>query len=205
MHHNKSLYWLNGEPLMYSNLRQNTSDMITGFAITIDSTDYHKGWIPQNVQSLYGFICEKSLATSWHGNKSLNVVCNGTEGFQMDSRGMVCVKMITDMRLNWRDAREYCRHIKSYLLDLSHDAKQDVVMEILGTNNLLYDFWFGLHERNGIWYWDYLRQATWFKWQSGHPSAYPESTACAVVWQEEWFATSCEDKRHFICERVVSW
>ncbi|KAL3885530.1 hypothetical protein ACJMK2_025582 [Sinanodonta woodiana] len=206
IYHNKSLYWLNREPMTYNNFLQHslhTMHLSTGFAVMLDSTYRRNIWTATNAENLSGFICEMPVASSVNLNQSINAVCNGSEGFQMDSSGSACVKMVTDIRLTWIDALSYCKKIKSHFVILSDHHKHEEVMEIIGDKNLVYDFWFGLHAVNGTWYWGSSSRVQWTKWQSGHPGAYQESDACAVLWQSEWFATSCNDTRHFICERYI--
>lgn len=110
--------------------------------------------------------------------------------------------MLCDQPKSWEAAAEFCAERGYEILDIV-DADRNAQIRAIAAQRSLGEWWFGLREEQGSWYWWDGSLMHWNDWPAGGPPAVAGPRCAALLpdpaMVSSWTALNCGSARPFLC------
>ena len=122
--------------------------------------------------------------------------------------GNVNFQPVSEPKLNWEDARDYCfEHYDGMLTIMSQEDQNVLEARMKREPGLSGHAWVGLRQSRilGFWMWTSDVPVKWHNWEGGRAPEMPLSNNCGAVDLQgfKWSDQNCLVKRPFICEWFI--
>jgi len=111
-----------------------------------------------------------------------------------------CYLVVTNKRLKWEEAEEFCNDERSHLVSIRSKEEQNFIRSITGSNAM----WIGF-EKKRDWQWTDGSSVEYLNWARGEPNNggagnQPEKCAMNNPRSGQWNDFPCDTKFSFICK-----
>ena len=151
------------------------------------STLKYELYIPENVWESVG-----------EGDLVISVETNGNWSFFAPKYETRLYKDCLDMS----GAEQFCVNQGGHLASVGSQWENDEVVKVAGRGNYV---WLGGRRRAGADRWEWLDERGWSyqNWAYNQPGDRTEDDTCVMIGDEQWWGSSCQTQRPFICENQV--